>query len=595
MRTALALRDDHAEAALRGHPAPGDLDAAPRDARDDLDALDDGSDDGSDAASQNRQFVTFSVAGEMFAVPMAPVQEIIRVPAVAHLPLAPRTLDGLANLRGRVLPIINLRRLFGCDEREHDDATRALVINLGQALGFVVDRVASVVTIEAGEMEPADAIQSIVSADYLTGVIKRARSDGGHDMLLSIDFERLIEGQFSGIGALRGAERAASSIGNPAGLAEADAQDDDVASDELRLVSFSVAHQEYALDIAEVQEIVQLPERINALPNTPHHVLGVISLRERLLPLVSLRALFGLPTLDAAEQHRIVVTSLPGGLSVGLVTDSVKEVLSVPRAQAEPMPGLLSAQQDLDEFSSICRLDGGKRLVSIIATDRLLRMPAIERALDASSQLPTEDNSAMRQDRTRQNSLQNGLHSDADDRADSADDDTQVVIFRLGAEEFGVPIMSVQEIVRVPEALTRVPRTPAFVEGVINLRGTVLPVIDQRSRLGLPTIERNDQQRIMVYLIGGMRTGFIVDSVAEVLRIPRGQIVPAPTLSTEQSQLIGRVANLAGSKRMVMLIEPAHLLHGSEMQAMAQQLATPSVTTPAAARSHDDRTVARAA
>ncbi len=151
----------------------------------------------------------------------------------------------------------------------------------------------------------------------------------------------------------------------------------------------------------------------------------------------------------------------------------------------------------------------------------------------------------------------------------TVDDDTQLVIFRLGAEEFGVPIMSVQEIVRVPDVLTRVPKTPHFVEGVINLRGTVLPVIDQRSRLGLPAIERNEGQRIMVYLLDGVRTGFIVDSVAEVLRIPRGQITPAPALSQEQSRLIGRVANLDGGKRLVMLIEPSQLLHGSELQAVS--------------------------
>jgi purine-binding chemotaxis protein CheW len=151
----------------------------------------------------------------------------------------------------------------------------------------------------------------------------------------------------------------------------------------------------------------------------------------------------------------------------------------------------------------------------------------------------------------------------------ASDDDMQVVIFRLGAEEFGVPIMSVQEIVRVPDTLTRVPRTPAFVEGVINLRGTVLPVIDQRGRLGLPLIERNDRQRIMVYLLAGMRTGFIVDSVAEVLRIPRQHIVAAPAMSDEQNALISRVANLEGAKRLVMLIDPAHLLAGREVEAMA--------------------------
>jgi purine-binding chemotaxis protein CheW len=528
--------------------------------------------DTDETAGNQNQYVTFAVAGEMFAVPIAPVQEIIRMPAVSQLPLAPRALDGLANLRGRVLPIVNLRRLFGCEERDSDDATRALVIHIGQPLGFVVDRVASVVTIEPGEIEAADSIQSIVNADYLVGVIKHPRADGGHDMLLSIDFARLIEGQFAGIsGAMRG-ERAGAAIGTVDAATSDDADAIDGSTDDLRLVSFSIADQEYALDIAEVQEIVQLPETVSELPNAPGHVLGVISLRQRLLPLVSLRTLFGLPRLDYSEQQRIVVTTLPGGLHVGLVTDAVKEVLSVPRAQADPMPGMLVAGDQLQEFSSICRLDGGKRLVSILATDKLLRLPAIEQALDAARTLrgaeakPNED--TMKNDRTD------------DEHADTAsDDDTQVVIFRLGAEEFGVPIMSVQEIVRVPETLTRVPRTPAFVEGVINLRGTVLPVIDQRSRLGLPSIERNERQRIMVYLLGGKRTGFIVDSVAEVLRIPRAHVVPAPAMSHEQSLLISRVAKVDGDKRMVLLIDPAHLLQGREVQDI-EQFGEPGAEAP---------------
>jgi purine-binding chemotaxis protein CheW len=500
----------------------------------------------------SRQVVTFSVAGEMFAVPMAPVQEIIRVPEVARLPLAPASLDGLANLRGRVLPIINLRRLFGCEPREHDDATRALVINLGQPLGFVVDRVASVISVEPGQTEPADAIQSIVAADYLTGVIQRPLPDGSREMLLSVDFAKLVESQFSGIGGA-GTGRVGTQL-EAAAQAEAAANAEAEASDELRLVSFSVCEQEYALDIAEVQEIVQMPARLSVLPNAPHHVVGVMSLRERLLPLVSLRRLFGLAEVDDGEQQRIVVTALPGGLHVGLVTDSVKEVMSVPRPQTEAMPGVLSADAQLQEFSAICRLDGGKRLVSVIATDRLLHMPAMQQALaatDADAQTTEAMNS----------------HEERSATA-AGDDDTQVVIFRLGAEEFGVPIMSVQEIVRVPEVLTRVPKTPAFVEGVINLRGTVLPVIDQRARLGLPAIERHEGQRIMVYLLGGLRTGFIVDSVAEVLRIPRSQVAPAPSLSSEQSRLIGRVANLDGGKRLVMLLDPEHLLEGSERHAL---------------------------
>ena len=475
----------------------------------------------------DNQFVTFSVAGEMFAVPMAPVQEIIRVPAVAQLPLAPPSLLGLANLRGRVLPIINLRRLFGCGEREHDDATRALVIHIGQPLGFVVDKVASVISVEPAEIEAASGIHSVVDAGFLTGVIKRARADGSTEMLLIVDFAQLIQGQFIAVGSagMGGAGMGAgmgalSSSGMAANAAAAD--EDSASNDELRLVSFSVAGQEYALDIAEVQEIVQLPEHVSALPNAPMHVLGLMSLRQRLLPLVSLRALFGLPLVPYSEQQRIVVTALAGGRHVGLVTDSVKEVLSVPREQAEPMPGILAADAQLQEFASICRLEGGKRLVSIIATDKLLHVPDLNQAMAAAEQAAAKPES------------QNMNNTDTDEYGSSDDDDTQVVIFRLGAEEFGVPIMSVQEIVRVPEALTRVPKTPPFVEGVINLRGTVLPVIDQRSRLGLPTLARSEGQRIMVYMLGGQRTGFIVDSVAEVLRIPRAHIAPAPAHSARR-------------------------------------------------------------
>lgn len=500
-----------------------------------------------EAGSVACQFVTFSLEGEMFAVPMGPVQEIIRVPDVARLPLAPAALDGLANLRGRVLPIVNLRRLFGCAQRPHDDATRAVVIQLGQPLGFIVDRVASVLSVEPSAIEAADAIQSVVNAEYLTGVIKRSKADGSQELLMVLDFDKLIEREFASL-------RRRAEDGRP--LADSNAQrmsdhtSSEHVSDELRLVSFSVAGQEYGIEIADVQEIVQVPEHITVVPNAAHHVVGLMSLRQRLLPLVSLRALFGLPYEGLSESHRIVVVVLPGNLTVGVVTDSVKEVLGVQRSQVEPVPGVLAQGQNMEEFSGICRLEGGKRLVSVIATERLLGLESVQNALQLAGSI--------------KNGEENVQAATTAQAVQVVQEDVQVVIFRLGAEEFGVPIMSVQEIVRVPESLTRVPKTPDFVEGVINLRGTVLPVIDQRKRLGLSAIERNDRQRIMVYLMSNLRTGFIVDSVAEVLRIPRQNIAPAPELSQDQGRLITSVAKLNADKRLVMLLDPNHLLQGQE-------------------------------
>lgn len=489
-----------------------------------------------------RQFVTFIVGDEVFAVDMAPVQEIIRVPEVVRVPLAPSTLEGLSNLRGRVLPIISLRRIFGCAERDNDDATRAVVIDIGQPLGFVVDRVASVVGVEPGRIDGVGSIRGTVNTELLSGLLKDV---SGHPMVMVLDFAKLIAAEFADIAALANSSGAERLVSQHA----ADASQEK-ASDELQLVSFVVASQEYAITIDDVQEIVQMPEHIVHVPNSPAHVLGVMTLRNRLLPLVSLRRMFGLPPQAADDHSRIVVVAL-GDTSVGVVMDSVNEVLRVAKHHVDPMPGLFARSGDLSEITEICRLDQGKRLVSIISADNMFRHAAMKEALNAVEKLRNDEAASAAQD----------------DQV--ADDEEQVVVFRLGKEEFGVPISSVQEIVRVPEELTHVPKAPAFVEGLINLRGAVLPVIDQRLRLGLATAERNDRQRIMVFLFDGVRTGFIVDSVTEVLKIPHAAIEAAPHLSGEQARLIGRVANLEKHKRLIQLIEPSRLIEGQELQGLA--------------------------
>lgn len=493
--------------------------------------------------SDTRQFVTFITGNEVFAVDMAPVQEIIRVPDVVRVPLAPRTLEGLANLRGKVLPIISLRRIFGFDETEYDDSTRAVVIDFGQPLGFVVDKVASVVGVEPDCIEGVESIRSTVNTELLSGMIKDV---GGHAMIMVLDFEKLIAQEFAEIAAV------AKKAGMTAGLSAAAELDEEGSDDELQLVSFEVAGQEYAMDIEDVQEIVQIPEEIIHVPRSESHVMGIMTLRNRLLPLVNLRRMFDLPSRENDDHSRIVVVSL-GSSSVGVVMDSVNEVLRVAKADVDAMPGLLARDGDLADITDICRLNNGKRLVSIISAENLFRHSAVKEAMTA-----VED-------------LQNDTGRNESDEQDdeTTDDDEQVVVFRLDKEEFGVPIDSVQEIVRVPEELTHVPKAPAFVEGVINLRGSVLPVIDLRLRLGMPTVERSDRQRVMVFLIAGMRTGFIVDSVAEVLKIHKNAIETAPHLSNEQAKLLARMANLEKQKRMVQLIDPAHLIDGGDMRMLA--------------------------
>lgn len=497
------------------------------------------------ATGDSQQFVIFHVADENFAVPLSEVQEIIRMPEVVHVPLSPPALEGLANLRGSVLPVIRLRQAFGMAAVDHDDSTRVVVLDQGRPVGLVVDRVANVVTVELGRIEEASSIQGTVDTDLLTGMIK---GGDGQSMVMVLDATKVVAREFKAIGKALGRNAGEPALGGGDDHRLRTATESD---DEIQLVSFEVAGQEYALPIEHVQEIVQVPEEFTEVPNTPAHVLGVMTLRNRLLPMVSLREMFGLSAVDLSEANKIVVVALESGQSVGVVMDSVKEVLRVSQSVIDPMPSLLARSGNLGEIESICRLQQGRRLVSILSADKMFNSSDI-RAVTANADQEGE-------------AMSEGASGG---RIGQADDEEQFVAFRLMNEEYGVPIDAVQEIVRVPDELTKVPKTPDFIEGVVNLRGVVLPVVDQRRRFGLPSMERTDRQRIMVYTIRGIRTGFIVDSVSEVMRIPASVIGPAPALSDEQQRLIRRVANIEKQKRMILLLDVDQLLDVKELAAV---------------------------
>ncbi len=138
----------------------------------------------------------------------------------------------------------------------------------------------------------------------------------------------------------------------------------------------------------------------------------------------------------------------------------------------------------------------------------------------------------------------------------------QLVTFHVGDEEFGVEILKVQEIIRMM-GITRVPRAPDFVEGVINLRGRVIPIIDLRKRFGMSSREHDKHTRIIVVEINNVIVGFIVDSVSEVLRIPKDTVEEPPAIiSGIESDYFSGVGKL--EDRLLILLDLDRLLSKGE-------------------------------
>ncbi len=142
--------------------------------------------------------------------------------------------------------------------------------------------------------------------------------------------------------------------------------------------------------------------------------------------------------------------------------------------------------------------------------------------------------------------------------------DLHIVGFRIGAETFGVPITCVHEIVRVPE-ITTVPDAPAFVEGVINLRGKIVSVVDLRKRFGETNSQTTKKNRVIVVESSGKLVGLIVDAASEVLRIPHAEIEPPPrVIADENSSYVTGVGKL--KDRLIILVDLEKVLQRGDLR-----------------------------
>jgi purine-binding chemotaxis protein CheW len=501
-----------------------------------------------DIAFEN--LLIFRIAGETVGLRLATVAEITRLPELARMPLVPRCLLGLANLRGVVLPVISLRILLRLPDLEANEQSRVVVLRGDAPVGFLVDRVERLMQVAPDQLQPDEAGAGTIDPALLDGVIKGAE---GENTIKILNPPRLLAGQLSQLGVPATGSASRRSV-TRAGSAAVPAQA------QVSLLSLSLGQQEFGLPLDRVREIIPLPDHISEMPRPETAVLGVMTLQDRLLPIVSLRALLGLPVAGERQlRSKIVVVSLGNGV-VGVVADATREILRINPDNIDPAPALLTRGKGDAEISSICRVDNGRRLIALLSPDQLFRPDLVRRIL---AEQGTADDP---QSQPEANAM---AHE-------------QFIIFRLGKQDYGIPIAAVAEIARPPKDITQLPKAPSFIDGVMNLRGSVVPIINLRRRFDLGTAEPATSQRILILSVGGVTAGFLVDSVSEIMKAQIETIHPAPEVSQEQMLLISRVINLEADGRLVLLVEPAQLLDQVEADVLAkfERSVDPSVTAP---------------
>lgn len=144
-------------------------------------------------------------------------------------------------------------------------------------------------------------------------------------------------------------------------------------------------------------------------------------------------------------------------------------------------------------------------------------------------------------------------------------EDLHVIAFKLGKEEYALSITKVQEII-MPVEKTTIPRSPEYVDGVINLRGNIIPIIDGRKRFGIPLAEETSETRIMVLELEDSTVGLTVDSVSEVIHIPAKDVQSSPVNSDDEENFILGIGKY--NNRLIILLNPDNLLKIHEIEGL---------------------------
>jgi purine-binding chemotaxis protein CheW len=608
------------------------------------------------------QLVTFLLKGEEFGFDIMSVQEIIRLPKMAKVPRTPAYVDGIANLRGVVLPVIDMRTRFGMERAQETDRTRVLVVDIdGVKTGLRVDRVKQVTRVLRSEIEPPPAAIRGTTSDYLEGVVKL---DNGQRIVMALNAAQVCD---------IGVNRKTTSANGGASVSEVAAGESsgktmNADTEVQKMVTFRIAKEEFAFHMEHVREILRV-QTPNQVPDVPDYVLGVLTVRGQILPVIDLRRLLQQRSLadefadscrplreeyerwiaqtgnvfaggsqskvdgsiteqlrkwlaetnsssqllmealakarglnekvikqlqvrtkyeergerDAAracgeevlsvgretvaalqrfeqqiaqniqEDQRIIVVDAEGFV-LGLVVDHVHEVLNVPKSLLEPPPRITS--NGGMELSGVAKLDDGSRLIMLLDVAHLMKDQKLRDVQNSS-------NHTVEEEKTEE---AHGSGSGAQELSE-----VQLVTFMLGAEEYGVPISQIQEIDRLAK-ITKVPKAAQFIEGITNLRGEVIPVLDTRKRFDLEVKPSDDRTRIIIVDMGGVKTGLVVDSVREVLNLAKKDIAPPPEAigSGIDQHFISGIGKVDAGKRMIVLLDVEKILSRQEQAHLSE-------------------------
>ena len=440
-------------------------------------------------------FGSFHLGGDEFALPASCIREVVNYPPkVTPLPLSPAYLEGMFTLRGSVIPVVNLGRLFRAEAPPAMASDKVAIVDFQQVLiGIVFHDTGEILRASAEQRSSlhyatGDAQAVIAGTIVLAGGARLLQILNPHALLCIENVPHVL------------ARQAAQSVHVAAKLAQ---------SAKRQCVSFHAAGSAFAIDMAAIQEIIRVPELNSSILNS-ELCLGRMHFRGKQVAVVDFATLLRAPAANAADQsrqsdQRIIVLRLDDA-TVGFLVDSVDSIVHYVQDEVLPIPLLSRARAAM--FAGCITRDKLGDMILLDHREILSHAEIVEMQQGHARLYPAD--------------------SDADKAVRKVQ--RQVYITFTVENSFAVEIRQVREIIDFAGDITRPPGMPPFMRGLLNLRQQMITIIDLRQLYGMAPLEDESGAKVLIIERGEERYGFLVDAVNNIMTISDSQRFAAPQL-----------------------------------------------------------------
>ena len=465
-------------------------------------------------------YTFFTVDREEYGIQTEYVAGVQETPVVRRVPKAPGFIEGVANIHGRILPVINTRNRVETMKTDQTQKTLILTQLEGVFYGLLADQVTSVAYLGQEMIEPVNPVLIKKEMPFIP-----AMAAIGDRLVHLLDLETLV---YAGVD-VDPKEKIAYTAYTQKGQKVLGRTKK---TDQQRYIVMLIGQETYGLPIDALKEVV-LGSRLEKLSGGPDYLAGIIKTPEGMIPVIDMQKKYDLELEPYQAQCRIVVFETEDSC-FGILANAAWEMIGISQDEIKDTPKTIVGDQTT-HIKNVAMLDRGKRLVIIMDAAKVLTKKDLKKLSKVEGV-----------DRSR------GMLEAKTTRGESM---KSFLIFQVAGHEFAFDMALLVEVINY-KTVSRIPKAPPHIRGLIPVKSELVPVIDLRVNLEMKTKGNADEKHIIIIRKDDALHGFIADRVIEILQVLEQDLAePGDFPGGINLDAIEGIIRIKGSDRVPMVLK----------------------------------------